>query len=322
MRMRRRSGPRSWYRPPLSRSGDSKECLEREAGGAFGIVALAPGKGTLEHERVDDRPGILERDLEGVLLAVRLGENVEIFPHCDFFDLALEDDDLVAALQVDDRKRVRGEIQSLAGPPCGRKEEDVISPEAPDGRRVGSPGFGGGGHPVVVGALEPLGRPAPLEQPRALVRGPDPVARVEAWPACLGRAHDESFSRRRSFTTLGSALPPVSFITWPTRNPSTPSLPALKVSTCPSFSANTLSMMGSSSDASEIAVSPRKSSAENPGSPLRSSASVNAARGMRSRSAISLPSSKPFTASGSMPVAASWFMTTLATARRSPETRS
>ena len=34
-----------------------------------------------------------------------------------------------------------------------------------------------------------------------------------------------SFSRRRSLTTRGSALPPDSFITWPTKKPSTPSLP-------------------------------------------------------------------------------------------------
>src|SRR5829696_3943358 len=232
-------------------------CLEREAGGALGIVALAPGKGTLWHERVDDRPGILELDLEGVLLAVGGRDDIEILTRCDLLDRPLEDDDLVAALEVDHRKRVRGEVQSLARGPRGREEEDFVVPEAPDGGRVRSPGLGRSGHPVVVGALQPLGRPAPLEQAGALVGRPDPVARVETRPACLGCAHDESFSRRRSFTTLASALPPVSFITWPTRKPSTPSLPALKVSTCASFSASTLSMTGSSSDASEIAVSPR-----------------------------------------------------------------
>ena len=34
-----------------------------------------------------------------------------------------------------------------------------------------------------------------------------------------------SFSRSRSLTTRGSAFPPVSFITWPTKKPSSPSLP-------------------------------------------------------------------------------------------------
>jgi hypothetical protein len=36
---------------------------------------------------------------------------------------------------------------------------------------------------------------------------------------------EPSFSRRRSLTTRGSALPPDSRITWPTKNPSSPSLP-------------------------------------------------------------------------------------------------
>jgi len=36
---------------------------------------------------------------------------------------------------------------------------------------------------------------------------------------------EPSFSRRRSLTTRGSAVPPVSFITWPTKKPSNPSLP-------------------------------------------------------------------------------------------------
>src|SRR5579884_2292482 len=40
----------------------------------------------------------------------------------------------------------------------------------------------------------------------------------------LGAA-EPSFSRRRSLTTRGSAVPPDSFITWPTKKPSSPSLP-------------------------------------------------------------------------------------------------
>jgi len=41
----------------------------------------------------------------------------------------------------------------------------------------------------------------------------------------LGVADYRSFSRTRSLTTRGSALPFVSFITWPTKKPSNPSLP-------------------------------------------------------------------------------------------------
>jgi len=36
---------------------------------------------------------------------------------------------------------------------------------------------------------------------------------------------EPSFSRRSSLTTRGSALPPDSFMTWPTKKPSSPSLP-------------------------------------------------------------------------------------------------
>jgi MFS family permease len=43
--------------------------------------------------------------------------------------------------------------------------------------------------------------------------------------AARGPRYSCSFSRRSRLTTFGSALPPVSFITWPTRKPSTPSLP-------------------------------------------------------------------------------------------------
>src|SRR5262245_64106566 len=56
---------------------DSKECLEREAGRALGVVALAPCKGALGRERIDDRPGILKLDLEGVLLAIGHGKGIE-----------------------------------------------------------------------------------------------------------------------------------------------------------------------------------------------------------------------------------------------------
>src|SRR5439155_4845601 len=48
-----------------------------------------------------------------------------------------------------------------------------------------------------------------------------------------------SFSRSRSFTTCGLALPPVSRITCPTKNPSRPSLPPRYALTCDSFSPRT-----------------------------------------------------------------------------------
>ena len=44
-------------------------------------------------------------------------------------------------------------------------------------------------------------------------------------------AYTRSFSRSSRLTTFGSALPCVSFSTWPTRKPSTPSLPPRYVAT-------------------------------------------------------------------------------------------
>ena len=69
--------------------------------------------------------------------------------------------------------------------------------------------------------------------------------------------HDLSFSRTRSLTTFGFALPAVFCMTWPTKNPRRPSLPPLYAATWPSFAARISSISGSSSEASEIDVSAR-----------------------------------------------------------------
>ena len=60
---------------------------------------------------------------------------------------------------------------------------------------------------------------ASAERGRAPARLPERLGRLA--PPAQAR----SFSRRRSLTTFGFALPPVSFITWPTKKPSRPSLP-------------------------------------------------------------------------------------------------
>src|SRR5205823_12240507 len=75
-----------------------------------------------------------------------------------------------------------------------------------------------------------------------------------------GRRHDRdrprtpgqalSFSRNRSLTTRGSALPSVAFITWPTKKPSRPSLPLRYAATWPAFAAITSSTIGSSAETS------------------------------------------------------------------------
>src|SRR5256885_12063658 len=70
-------------------------------------------------------------------------------------------------------------------------------------------------------------------------------------------AYPASRSRTSWLTTFGSALPPVSRLTWPTKKPSTPSLPPRYVSTCSGFAARTASMTGASSDSSPTAACAR-----------------------------------------------------------------
>src|SRR4029079_11857692 len=90
--------------------------------------------------------------------------------------------------------------------------------------------------------------------------------------------HAFSFSRSRSLTTFGLALPFVSFIPWPTKKPSRPSLPPLKASTWPGLAASTASITGSSSGVSETAVCARYSSAVKPEPALAATAAVSASR--------------------------------------------
>src|SRR5262249_32939212 len=70
-----------------------------------------------------------------------------------------------------------------------------------------------------------------------------------------------SLSRGGWLTTFGFAFPPVSFITWPTKKPSRPSLPPWYAATCPGLAARMASITGSSSDVSETARSARYASA-------------------------------------------------------------
>src|SRR5262249_9516215 len=87
-----------------------------------------------------------------------------------------------------------------------------------------------------------------------------------------------SLSRSRSLTTFGFAFPPVSFITWPTKKPSRPSLPPWYAATCPGLAARMASITGSSSDVSETARSARYASAVNPLSALAATARWSASR--------------------------------------------
>src|SRR4029453_5484999 len=88
---------------------------EAEAGGALGVIALAPGERALRPKRVDDGARLREVDLERVLLPVSRRQASELLWIADLNDGALDDDDLVPALEVHDGLRVRSEVDPLAG---------------------------------------------------------------------------------------------------------------------------------------------------------------------------------------------------------------
>ena len=86
---------------------------------------------------------------------------------------------------------------------------------------------------IVVGRLRPAELPEEVRHARQIVYG-------QGDEADTGRdGHELNFFRRSSFTSFGLARPSVSFITWPTKKPSSPSLPARYDSTWPGFAAST-----------------------------------------------------------------------------------
>ena len=95
----------------------------------------------------------------------------------------------------------------------------------------------------------------------------DPGLYEDALPASSNGSSEEtvvgspaqalSFSRSRSLTTRGFALPRVSFMTCPTRKPSSPSLPARYAAACSTLAARTWSITESTSASSAMSVSPR-----------------------------------------------------------------
>ena len=123
-------------------------------------------------------------------------------------------------------------------------------------RHIPPVGRGGGatGGDGAVRRVRELGR---LRRPRAR----DPAV-LRPGPA---RATPRASGESRSDTTRGFAFPSVSFITWPTKNPSRPSFPPRYASTWPGLASRMRATTGSSSAVSETASCARYGSAEKPG---------------------------------------------------------
>ena len=165
-------------------------------------------------------------------------------------------------------------------------------------------------------ALRPVGRRHDRRDVPRHALGPPPPALTrflrDATPAERRRGSPRAVSRTRSLTTRGSALPPVSFITWPTKKPSRPCLPLRYCSAWPGFAAMIRSITGSSSDASATTFCSRYGAAVKPGSPTSRAPRRTRRAGSPRAPATSFASSPASTASGDEPVATNWFASTFA----------
>ena len=84
-------------------------------------------------------------------------------------------------------------------------------------------------------------------------RAPSECARSASTETCLATplCHHTSLFFSNSFTFPGFAFPPLTFITCPTRNPSTCCFPSLNCATCAGFFASTSSTILSSAPSSD-----------------------------------------------------------------------
>src|SRR5581483_9432716 len=104
-------------------------------------------------------------------------ERGEVAAVADELGLALDDDDVVAALEVDDDGGARGEVARLARLDVGREPDGVAEPEPPDRRRVRRAARPGRADPVVAGGGEALDGPRPRQLLGARSVARDAVAR-------------------------------------------------------------------------------------------------------------------------------------------------
>src|SRR3954469_18638691 len=156
-----------------------------EAGRRRREVLLAPCQDT-RRPQAEHADGLALGRPEGVFLLVALHELRQQRP-VHRLDPALQDHDLVAALQVDDRVRPSGEVARLRRLGIGREHHGPIEPQTPDRHRMRAAIGPRRTDPVVArtGALAPHPRPRPLP----LVTLGNAIARRHRWPVHMRRRH-------------------------------------------------------------------------------------------------------------------------------------
>src|SRR5438128_927976 len=105
---------------------------EVEARRAARIGLFPPGERTLRHDAV---PPLARLRAGAVVVLALVGIHVRIRRRRRLGD-ALDDHDVVAALEVDDDLRIAGERASLPRFVTAAEEKAAVLPKAPHGRRV------------------------------------------------------------------------------------------------------------------------------------------------------------------------------------------
>src|SRR5918992_5464750 len=109
-------------------SGTAELCVEVEAGRRLRVVRLEPGERTARAKPEQALP----RRTVAVLRLVCVEHRVV---DLDDLGLAVEDHDLVAALEVDDDARIPAEVATLARARVRPEVDGAVCPDAPDRRR-------------------------------------------------------------------------------------------------------------------------------------------------------------------------------------------
>src|SRR2546428_9042899 len=151
---------------------------EVEARRAARIGLLTPGERTLRHDAV---PALARLLLRAVAVLALVGVHFGSGRGRRLGD-ALDDHDVVAALEVNDDLRIAGERASLPRFATAAEEEAAVLPKAPYGRRVRPDGR----DPVIPRTDEAFLGPRPRQHPLRLFGH---AVAGEARPAGNGLAH-------------------------------------------------------------------------------------------------------------------------------------
>src|SRR5919106_1192237 len=138
-------------------------------------VPLPPSEHRPRPDAVDEPNRVVKVEPESILVPVRPGERLHRAPVADPLSLALDDHDLVAALEVDHDPRPDRDVARFLRLPIAAEPHGPLKPQPPHRHGVGPTSFACGDDPVAARGRQALLGPRPRQE--ALLNGSDAVAR-------------------------------------------------------------------------------------------------------------------------------------------------